>query len=114
MELIKKIYIYLFSAVGLVLIVIGAVELINLGLRTYVFIRADMTYEYPISPKLAPSTDTTLTDTHLLDQERVAQTEYQNNVLVSTRQRQAANAIALLIVGIPLFAYHWKTIRKEK
>jgi len=36
-HLIRKIYLYTFSLVGLVLVVIGGVRLVGLGLKTFVF-----------------------------------------------------------------------------
>lgn len=45
--LIRKIYLYLFALIGLVLITIGSVQLINLGLKVYVFTKADNYYNYP-------------------------------------------------------------------
>ncbi len=29
------------------------------------------------------------------------------------RQREVSEALAMLIVGIPLYKYHWRTIQKE-
>tara|TARA_Y100000310_G_C20457842_1_gene703904 strand:+ start:97 stop:243 length:147 start_codon:yes stop_codon:yes gene_type:complete len=29
------------------------------------------------------------------------------------RQRELAQSIAMLIVGIPLYLFHWKTIKRE-
>ena len=48
MSLIRKIYLYLFSLIGLVLVVIGCVQLVNLGLKAYVFTAADQYYTYPV------------------------------------------------------------------
>jgi hypothetical protein len=107
MELLKKIYIYIFSAVGLVLVIIGSVELINLGLRAYVFTQADITHEYLISQPMLSTEKSIQPD----ETQRIA---YEKETRTSTRQRQAANAVALLIVGVPLFVYHWRIIRKER
>jgi hypothetical protein len=41
-EIIKLIYIYIFSAIGLILIITGTVRLIDLGLKVYVFKQADV------------------------------------------------------------------------
>ena len=30
------------------------------------------------------------------------------------RQRTAANSVAVIIVGVPLFAYHWRIIKKDQ
>lgn len=100
----KRIYLYLFSAVGLVLVVIGAVELINLGLKAYIFPQADITHQYPMVVSEAPRGE-------IINPEEMA--AYQEKELSSRRQREAANAIALLVVGIPLFLYHWNMARKE-
>jgi len=104
-EWIKRIYVYLFSAIGLVLVVIGAVQFINLGLKMYVFTRADSYYNYPL-PIVTEKGQPAQPDQKMLD-------EYQKNNLVSQRQRDAANALAMIIVGAPLFLYHWRVARKQ-
>ena len=55
MSLIRKIYLYLFSLIGLVLVVIGCVELVNLGLKAYVFTSADQYYSYPVAAPVEPT-----------------------------------------------------------
>ncbi len=106
MEWVKKIYIYLFSAVGLILVIIGAVEIINVGLRAYVFTQADMVYEYPQAQPM-------LSNEKSIQPDPAQQIAYQEKTRTSTRQREIANAIALLVVGAPLFLFHWNIIRKE-
>lgn len=32
---------------------------------------------------------------------------------VSQRQRDAAQALAFIIVGLPIFIYHWRIVRKK-
>ncbi len=51
-ELIRTIYLYLFSLVGLVLVVIGLVQLVDLGLKAYVFTKADQYIRYPEYPSV--------------------------------------------------------------
>ena len=110
---IRKIYLYLFSVVGLVLAIIGAVRLISLGLRAYIFTEADKYYEYPMPRPVMPSEKTpAVTPEAIVDPKELE--EYQNKQQRSNRQREAAGAVAQLIVGIPLYLYHWSLIRKEK
>ena len=40
-SLIRTIYLYTFSLIGLVLIIIASVNMINLGLKTFIFTEAD-------------------------------------------------------------------------
>lgn len=116
-EIIRWVYLYLFTVVGLVLIVIGAVQLIDLGLKTYVFTKADEPYVYPEYPRTSKAlpgeeiAELTPEEKAKYDAERLAADEKSRQ---SQRQRTAANSIALLIVGIPLFGYHWTRIQKER
>ena len=118
-ELIRTIYLYLFSLVGLVLIVIGTVRLIDLGLKTWIFTKADQVVVYPEYPRaIKLGTDSAATETELTPEQqekyKQEQLEYQEKEKDSRRQRTAANSIALMIVGIPLFTYHWRVIQRAK
>jgi hypothetical protein len=106
-EWVKRMYIYIFSAVGLVLVIIGGVELVNLALKSWVFTKADTYYNYP-GPKVVPEKGQTVQEP---TQEELAQ--YQKDDLAARRQGQAANAIALMVIGAPLFLYHWRLARRE-
>jgi hypothetical protein len=105
---VKKIYIYLFSAIGLVLVIIGGVQIINLGLKMFIFTKADIYVEYPrpVIPEEGVAEEPEISKEELK--------EYQKENLISRRQRQAANAIALIIIGSPLFLYHWQLAKKMK
>jgi hypothetical protein len=115
---LRIVYIYLFSLIGLVLMIIGSVQLVNLGLKTYIFTKADQEQFYyeprpvtigkdgqPIEEKLSPAEEE--------KQKREAE-ERQKEATSSRRQREAANAIAYLIIGFPVYFYHWRLAQKEK
>lgn len=97
---IRLIYLYLFSAVGLIVSVIGSVRLVDLGLKVIVFQGADR-YEY-YAPKL---------DGETVDQEE--QRLVQERETTRQRQRELSGSMAMIVVGLPLYLYHWKTIQKE-
>ena len=42
-------------------------------------------------------------------QERISEIDY----ISIERQREASNSLAFIAVGLPLYFYHWKTIKKE-
>lgn len=136
MNWIRGVYLYLFALLGLVLITIGSVQLVGLGLRTFILTEADaeMRMHYAPEPPLRISrdpierlpADTTL-DTATLDAatrralqswaeeyERSAEVRATIDPVRSRRQRDAAGAIALLLVGLPLYMYHWRIIRRER
>ena len=137
--LIRTIYLYLFALLGLVLITIGSVNLINLGLKTFIFTKADQQLNYglkPSFPVLIRGKETTeedfvsaiekcqdKCDLSLEQQEQIDNwlTDYQNwqeqennfDYTSQQRQRQFSLALSLLIVGLPLYLYHWTVIKKE-
>jgi len=114
---IRKIYLYLFALLGLVLMVIALVRLVDLGLRMYVFRGADEAVIWPESgpirvPGEKPGEERQLTDEEKAkwkEEQRLAQ-EKENT---RQRQRTASNAVAMLIVGVPLYLYHWRLIKRE-
>ncbi len=117
-ELIRTIYLYLFSLVGLVLVIIGLVQVVDLGLKSLVFTNADQVVIYPSYPvKPVPSSidekQAQPTPEELADYER-KQAESQRAQEASNKARTASNALAMIIIGTPLFLYHWKTIQKDK
>lgn len=116
-EIIRTIYLYIFSVVGLVLIVIGCVRLSDLALKKYVFKKAEQNINYPIYPmKAVPDGKTNEQALTPEEQEKYNrdQKEAEEKQRESQRARTASESIAMIIVGTPLFFYHWKTIQKDK
>jgi hypothetical protein len=99
---VRLIYLYLFSFVGLLTVVIGSVRLVDLGLKVFVFPDADR-YEFT-SPKI-PGEPSPVNEEEMKMQAARDQTR--------NRQRDLSNSIAMIAVGLPLYLYHWKTIQKE-
>lgn len=133
---VRIVYLYLFSLLGLVLVVIGAVRLVDLGLKTYIFKEADKE-EFRFSvPALPPARVLEKEGTEklkiaensikLTEEEksllRQWETDYKNwremqskvDFQKSRRQREASSALAFIIVGLPLYFYHWKVVQKDK
>jgi hypothetical protein len=129
--LIRTIYLYLFSFIGLVLIVIGTVKFVNMALKTYVFTQADQEqYKYMDQPQMPPmkiaqpridgGAETTLTreEKQAYDQWMADYTAWKArtdkiDVMASRRQSEAADNLAFIIVGIPLYWFHWRLIKRE-
>jgi hypothetical protein len=110
--LIRRLYLYAVSGIGLMLVVIGCVQLVNLGLKVYVFKAADRYYNYPMTqptPITGKGGETAVSQ----PSEEQLQT-YQDDQTRSNREANASNAIAMIIVGAPLYSYHWYVIRKDK
>jgi hypothetical protein len=107
---LKKAYLYLVSTIALVIAVIGAIMIINLGLKAWVFTKADQVY-YSI-PCAAPATidgKSVPCDQATID----AQNKQSRDNQASQRQNTAAQALAMIIVATPVWYFHWKMARKE-
>lgn len=102
---IRLLYLYLFSFIGLLIVVIGTVQIVDLGMKVYIFKQSD-SYEFarPIAPEREGETK--------IDPEE--QKKFQEQQTKSQRQRQASNALAMIIVGFPLYKYHWRLIQKKE
>ena len=141
---IRTVYLYLFSLVGLTLMVIGAVRLIDLGLKTYIFTEADAPsalHEMPPYPapirmvgtpakgftdgtdadSIAINGDIALTseEKELLEAWKRDYTDWESrrskiNYIKSQHQREASSALAFLIAGLPLYGYHWMRVTRER
>lgn len=99
---IRLLYLYLFSFVGLLITVIGTIQLVDLGLKTYVFKIPEYTYYADTVPDEKQTVS-------VEEMERRNKEEQTNQ-----RKRQVSNSIAMILVGVPLYLYHWKTIKKEQ
>lgn len=101
---LRLLYLYLFSFVGLLITVIGSIQILDLGLKTYVFKVSE--YSYYAEPVMAPDGKTT--GISVEEQKQRNELEQANQ-----RKRQLSTSLSMILVGIPLYLYHWRTIKKE-
>lgn len=127
---IRTVYLYLFSLVGLVMMIIAGVSFIDMALRTFVFTQADeqerlFQKQPPLphgierveelkQPQSSLSEAEKATVSQWLEDYRRWQNESDRiDPVTAQRQRKASTNLAMIIVGAPLFLYHWSVIRKE-
>ena len=128
-SLVRTIYLYIFAMLGLVLLTIGGVRFVNMGLKAWIFTQADqeqkLSYlkpplEYPLlqikqlsSQKDLSSEEKVQIKQWLADYQ--AWKEQRGNVdpLKAHRQRDISFNLALILIGTPLYLYHWRVIKKE-
>ena len=101
---LRLLYLYLFSFVGLLITVFGGIQIVNLGLKTFVFKNADRYTVYPMS---VAKTDPSYVSPEEMKRQQDEQVQNQ-------RQGEMAYSIAMIAIGVPLYLYHWGTIKKEQ
>lgn len=101
---LRLLYLYLFSFVGLLITVIGSIQIVDLTLKTYVF----KVSEYSSYPMMDIKDEKGIVTMSAADQQKQQQEEAANQ-----RKRNLSNSLAMILIGTPLYLYHWKTIKKE-
>lgn len=131
-SVIRTIYLYLFALIGLGLIVMGSVKMLDMGLKMFVFTKAEEPERlqsrilYPpiaiekLQTATEGGTELKLTDAEkaqlkqfLEDYKKSQEEQSKIDYLASSRQREASNNIAMILIGLPLYLYHWRIIRRE-
>lgn len=109
---IRRVYLYLTSLIGLVLVLIGGVQMVNLGLKTWVFTKADDAYYggvcYELRPAAPVKDDETPRELSKEDCEKQRAEER-----TARRQSDAAQSVAFVLVGLPVWMYHWGKVKNE-
>lgn len=102
MTKIKEVFLWLSTLIGLVLLIVGGVGILNLGLRAWVFTKADSiacAYIQPVPVKGQPDPVRQLKDCQ--DQQ------------TAQKQNDAAQDVALILVGAPVFLGFFKKARAK-
>jgi len=129
-SLIRTIYLYAFSLLGLILLVISGVRFLDMGLRAFVFTQADeqerINYlKPPIYLSVERLKELKEGEIKLSEEEKTQisrllrdyQTWEEQRALVdpitARRHREASLNLAMILIGFPLYLYHWNIIKKE-
>ncbi len=112
--IIRSIYFYAVSIIALFMLVFSVVDLLNLGLKTWVFPQADEYYSECIPYKPASA----IADPQIKagpTEDDCARQNRQNEInRVRSRQNSAVRDFSMLVVALPLFIFHFRTIQKER
>jgi hypothetical protein len=134
--LIRTIYLYLFALLGLVLLIIGGVRFVDMGLKAFVFTKAEeeqrLIYkQVPSVPYLVQRVEKSQQETEekkeacLSEEEKAAieqwLADYKDwqekrskiDYVAVKRHREASSNLAMILVGLPLYFYHWRIIKRE-
>jgi hypothetical protein len=112
MAWMKRAYLYLVSLITLIIMVVAAIGLINMGLKGALGVddRYYDSYSYcemkPMDGSTAPSECT--------EEARARREEADKKNAENNRKRDLARNIAMLLVSSPVFYYHWRLARKEQ
>lgn len=112
---ILRLYFAVISAVTLFVLMFGAIDLLSIGLKTYVFTAADVpSYLENCSESSlfrAPDSD------EVSEEEIFAKCESRNEATVANygieKAENAVRNLALIIVSLPLFILHFRIVYRD-
>ncbi len=110
---LKKAYLYLVSVISLIIAVVGAIMLLNLALKAWVFTKADRDY-YAIGQCYSPKPAMLNGEPAKCTPEEEALQKQQNDDNRSAqKQRDASQALSLLLISAPVWFFHWRLAKRE-
>lgn len=124
---IRQIYFYAATLIFLIMSVIALISLLNLGLKTYAFPKADMAYGMTCddngnygynAPMPAPVKEGATTTGELTAEQKAMNKarceQQQNDQRDSQRQNTLVQYLSMLVVAAPLFFLHFKWVQKDR
>ncbi|MHA1481962.1 MAG: hypothetical protein ACTSQA_00805 [Candidatus Heimdallarchaeaceae archaeon] len=127
--IIRTIYLYIFALVGLIIVITGSIRAFTMGLEVFIFKDIDkqeqLNYTRPNSLPYVEGLKEVKDDEGFTEDERAAirswLADYEEWKIESDsfdhvsarRQQETASILASVMVGLPLYFYHWNLIKKE-
>lgn len=115
-SIIRSLYFYVIAIIGLMMVVFSTADLINLGLKTWVFPNADdnnFGYACPLVAP-APAPDGVKAPPVDVRKQCLEDQKTAKDRQVLQRESNAVRDLSFLIVGIPLFLFHFRVVQKER
>ena len=129
-SIIRTIYLYLFTLVGLILVIIGGTRFVDMALKAFIFTEAEreerIYRKEPPSPALLVDNvrnirekdEITSTEKEAIERWLVRYEEWEKNYAdfdytKARRHRDASVSLSLILIGLPVYLYHWRIIRRE-
>ena len=114
MAFFRNLYLYLVCGITIVMILIASISLVRIALDTYVFQIDTPRYWHSVcdEPRVVDSAKIVMTEEELAacEEKDLAKAKAE---LTHDRQRDVSEALAMLLVTLPLYWFHWRTIQKD-
>ncbi len=129
-SIVRTIYLYIFALLGLIFTIIGTVRLVDMGLKLFIFTKAEeqqrISYKQPMGdPYMFRMVEGVQKEDGFTEEEKQLakdwledykewKEEADNIDYADIRRHQdAASSFSFILVGLPLYFYHWKIIKTE-
>ncbi|MFC1810999.1 hypothetical protein ACFLZH_05850 [Patescibacteria group bacterium] len=119
-SVIRFIYLYLITAITFITFIIGAVNIVDTGLKSFVFQVDDYDYARPPMPDLMCEQYAGLDDKSYeicLEKQRIGVEKeeiIEKRGLSNDAKRRLSIGIAQVLVAFPLWLFHWRIIERDR
>ncbi len=127
MRIIRNVYLYLVTLIGLITFIFGSVGIINNVLQRYVFqVDQGSIYTAPVYPGYRDQCSSSYPDpndpqgkmmisptTQEITDCRKSQDEQNKRINDSNFGRDLSISLAQIVIGLPIWLFHWGIIQKE-
>lgn len=117
-SIVRFIYLYLISAITFIVFIIGAVTLVNQGLKSFVFGVEEYDYydrPYPVMIECEKYVGISDEDYEACIQKmETAEGEVEKSMFTNEAKRTLSIGIAQVLVAFPLWIFHWRIIERDR
>jgi len=102
-------------AMIVMIMIFSTADILNIVMRTWLFPKADKAYYY--APIICEPTPATTTPDNRGPKEGCVtadQAKRDEEMRVAQKQRDLVRDVSMLLVAAPVFAFHWRIIRKRE
>lgn len=119
-SVIRFIYLYLITAITFIVFIIGAVNIVDMGLKVFVFDVDEDYYERPVvmcdrfmySPEGEKNDNEGYQD--CLKRQKELDEERKSRFISESSARRLSIGIAQVVVALPLWIFHWRIIERDR
>ncbi len=113
-KIIRTIYLYSFSAVGVIVFMVGSIWMLNVVMKTYIFpLEHYSDYYWQCDEKVSPY-DYNGNEREITEEDQAEYDECIEVVDSDARKRDLAGGLSNVIVGLPIWLYHWRVIQRKE
>jgi hypothetical protein len=118
LSIIRFIYLYLITAITFIVFIIGAVNIVDQSLKSFVFNVEEYDYARPVMPAIECEryleTDNKEAYRECLDKHESTEDEKEKSRFTNEAKRRISIGIAQVLVAFPLWIFHWRTIERDR
>jgi hypothetical protein len=119
-SIIRFIYLYIITAITFIVFIIGAVTIVDVVLKEFVF---DIEEDYPAQPQMIcerylQTSEDGMTENEAyekcIEKQEELEKEREKRFISRSSARRITIGIAQVLVGFPLWLFHWRVIERDR